>query len=268
MRSTFLLFFFLLFFTNISLAVNSGNYLAGRYALLNKDYNAAINFFEKSLDINKINNKNDNGNLEIAKELCTLYLLTNKINKCVSIGIKIEEHLDTDSSPIFLALIIDDIKNKNFNSALKRTNKIKRDFYERFSIPIIKAWILAIHKKNYKKSIEAINDLEKDFAIDGLRYTHIALINEYFEKYEEANIFYEKSINSYESPSFRLVQLAGNSFERAGKKEKAKKLYLKFSKDENDEFLISKEGKSIDVFSCFEKNFTLSLMNEIAIFSA
>ena len=81
MRSKFLLFFFLLFFANVSLAVNSGDYLAGRYALLNKDYNAAINFFEKSLDINKINKKNDNGNLEIAKELCTLYLLTNKINK-------------------------------------------------------------------------------------------------------------------------------------------------------------------------------------------
>ena len=55
----------------------------------------------------------------------------------------------------------------------------------------------------------------------------MALINEYFEKYDEANIFYEKSINSFSSPSFRLVQLAGNSFERSGKIEKAKKLYLK-----------------------------------------
>ena len=82
---------------------------------------------------------------------------------------------------------------------------------------------------------------EKDFAINGLSYLHIALINEYFKKYEEANIFYEKSINSFDSPSFRLIQLAGNSFERTGQKEKAKKLYLKFIKDTNDELLISNE---------------------------
>ena len=65
------------------------------------------------------------------------------------------------------------------------------------------------------------------------------LLNE--EKYEEANIFYEKSINSFDSPSFRIIQLAGNSFERTGQKEKAKKLYLKFIKDTNDELLISNE---------------------------
>ena len=37
------------------------------------------------------------------------------------------------------------------------------------------------------------------------------------------------------------MQLAGNSFERSGKIEKAKKLYLKFAKDSNDTLLISSE---------------------------
>ena len=242
MKFRFLLFFLLsFFFENISLSLDSGNYLAGRYALSKKDYDSAINFFEKAIDINNINKEDHKEDLDVKKELCTLYLLKNKINKCVLIGKKIEKYLFEESTLIFLALIVDDIKNKNLNSALERTKKIKRDSYERFSIPIIRAWITAAEKKNYKKSIEIINELEKDFAINGLRYLHIALINEYFKKYEEANIFYEKSINSFDSPSFRLIQLAGNSFERTGQKEKAKKLYLKFIKDTNDELLISNE---------------------------
>ena len=56
MKFRFLLFFLLsFFFENISLSLDSGNYLAGRYALSKKDYDLAINFFEKAIDINNIN---------------------------------------------------------------------------------------------------------------------------------------------------------------------------------------------------------------------
>ena len=242
MKFKFLIFFLLLFFfQNISSAIDYGNYLAGRYALSKKDYEEAIIFLEQASDINNIHEKSKEYDLDIQKELCNLYLLTGKINKCVSIAQKIQKHLPETPTMILLTLIMNDIKKRNFNSALEKTKKVKKDSYERFSIPIIKAWVIAIEKKNYKKSIETINELEQDFAINGLRYLHMALINEYFEKYDEANIFYEKSINSFSSPSFRLVQLAGNSFERSGKIEKAKKLYLKFAKDSNDKLLISSE---------------------------
>ena len=235
-----------MFNLNISLAVDSGNYLAGRYALSNKDYDSAINFFEKSIDINKIDPEKQKDDLDVSKELCTLYLLKGQINKCVFIAKKFEDYLKQESVEILLALTVYDIKNRNFDSALEKIKKIQKDSYERYSIPIIEAWLIAIEKKNYKKSIETINELKKDFAINGLRYLHIALINDYFEKYEEANIFYEKSINSYISPSFRLVQLVGNYYERMGEKEKAKKLYLKFIESDNDEILISNEINRLD----------------------
>ena len=114
-----------------------GNYLAAKHALSNKDYSTAIFFFEKTLDINKVNEK---PNQEIAKELCTLYLLEGSIGKCVSIGKKIEKYLNEESAPILLALIIDDIKKNNLDSAVKRLKKVKKHSYERFSIPIINSW--------------------------------------------------------------------------------------------------------------------------------
>ena len=55
MKFRFLLFFLLsFFFENITLSLDSGNYLAGRSALSKKDYDLAINFFEKAIDINNI----------------------------------------------------------------------------------------------------------------------------------------------------------------------------------------------------------------------
>ena len=62
--------------------------MAAKHALSNKDNSVAIFFFEKSLDINKVDEK---PNQEIAKELCILYLLEGYIEKCVSIGKKIEK---------------------------------------------------------------------------------------------------------------------------------------------------------------------------------
>ena len=107
MKFKFLIFFLLLFFfQNISSAIDYGNYLAGRYALSKKDYDSAINFFEKAIDINNINKEDHKKDLDVKKELCTLYLLKNKINKCVLIGKKIEKYLFEESTLIFLLFII------------------------------------------------------------------------------------------------------------------------------------------------------------------
>jgi len=244
-RFKLLLFFLLIsfFITRFSNAFETGNYLAAKHAVSNKDYSAAILFFEKTLDINKVDEK---PNQEIAKELCTLYLLEGSIEKCVSIGKKIEKYLNEESASILLALITDDIKRNNLDSALKRLKKVKKHSYERFSIPIINAWIIAVKNKNYKASVDVMSELDKDLHINGLKFLHLALINEFFGKKDEASILYQKSIDTFAEPSFRLIKLAGNAFERFGEIEKAKDLYKTYSKDSNQSLLISDELKRLN----------------------
>ena len=79
-----------------------------------------------------------------------------------------------------------------------------------------------------------------------MKFLHLALINEFFEKTDEASILYQKSIDAFEEPSFRLIQLAGNAFERFGEIEKAKDLYKTYSKDSNQSLLISDELKRLN----------------------
>ena len=58
-----------------------------------------------------------------------------------------------------MALVVSDIKEKKINSALNRLKKIEKSSYERFSVPIMEAWLIAGEKRNFnkaKKKIRAI----------------------------------------------------------------------------------------------------------------
>ena len=247
MKKYFIIIFFLFFYFQKSLlAIDFGNYLAGESALINKDNKAAIHYFENSINLNKLDTKYDH---DIAEKLCTLYLLEGDINNCILLGKKIEKNITSnsiESTNILMALVIGDIKKKNINSALNRLKKIKKTSYERFSVPIIEAWLIAQEKKNLNKAKKKLDELEKDYVINGLRNLNLALLHEFFNKNDEALIYYQKSINAFTQPSYRLVEISANAFERNGNFEKAKDIYIKFLSNSNDNLLIENSLKRIE----------------------
>ena len=247
MKKYFIIIFFLFFYFQKSLlAIDFGNYLAGESALINKDNKAAIHYFENSINLNKLDTKYDH---DIAEKLCTLYLLEGDINNCILLGKKIEKNITSnsiESTNILMALVIGDIKKKNINSALNRLKKIKKTSYERFSVPIIEAWLIAQEKKNLNKAKKKLDELEKDYVINGLRNLNLALLHEFFNKNDEALIYYQKTLNAFTQPSYRLVEISANAFERNGNFEKAKDIYIKFLSNSNDNLLIENSLKRIE----------------------
>jgi len=247
MNKFFIIIFFLFFyFQKPLLAIDSGNYLAGQSALSNKDNKAAIYYFKNALGLNKIDTEIRQN---IAKKLCNLYLLEGDINSCILIGKKIEKNLSSDSienTNILMALIVDDIKKRNFSSAFDKLKKIKKSSYERFSVPIIESWLIVENKKDLNKAKKKLEELEKDFAINGLRNLNLALIHDFFNKNDEALIYYQKTLNSFTQPSYRLTEISANAFERNGNFEKARDIYIKFLSDSKDNLLIEKSIKRIE----------------------
>ena len=243
-----IIFFFFFYFHKSLLAVDSGNYLAGESAFNNKDNKTAIYYFKNAIDLNKLDTEFGQN---IAKKLCVLYLLEGEIDKCILIGKKIEKNLTSDSiqnANILMALIVGDIKGKNFNSALNRLKKIKKNSYERFSVPIIESWIIAGQERNLNKAKEKLDELKKDYEvnINSLRNLNLALIYDLFNKNEKALIYYQKSINDFSKPSYRLVEILSNAYERNGDFEKAKDIYTKFLSNHNDNLLVEKSLKRIE----------------------
>ena len=240
------IFFFLFYFNKLVLAIDFGSYLAGDSALINKDNQAAIYHFKNAINSKEL--KTEYG-LDIAKKLCNLYLLEGDIDNCILLGKKIEKDISSkniDSVNILMALVVSDIKEKKINSALNRLKKIEKSSYERFSVPIIEAWLIALEKKNLQKAKKKLNELEKDFSVNGLRNFNLALIHEFFNKNDEALIYYQKSINAFTQPSYRLVEISANAFQRNSDFDKAKEIYIKFLSSSNDNLLVENSLKRIE----------------------
>ena len=243
-----IIFFFFFYFHKSLLAIDSGNYLAGESAFNNKDNKTAIYYFKNAIDLNKLDTEFGQS---IAKKLCVLYLLEGEIDKCILIGKKIEKNLTSisiEDTNILMALIVGDIKGKKFNSALKRLKKIKKNSYERFLVPIIEAWIIAGEERNLNKAKEKLDELKKDYAVNihSLRNLNLALIYDLFNKNDKALIYYQKSINDFSKPSYRLVEILSNAYERNGNFEKAKDIYTKFLSNHHDYLLVEKSLKRIE----------------------
>ena len=101
-------------------------------------------------------------------------------------------------------------------------------------------------KKNLNKAKKKLDELEKDYVIKGLRNLNLALLHDFFNKNDEALIYYQKSINAFTQPSYRLVEISANAFERNGNFEKAKDIYTKFLSNSNDNLLIENSLKRIE----------------------
>ena len=241
-----IIFIFFLYFNKLVLAIDFGSYLAGESALTNKDNQSAIYHFKNAINSKELDTEHG---YDIAKKLCNLYLLEGDIENCILLGKKIEKKLSSnsiDNANILMALIVADIKEKKINSALARLKKMEKSSYERFSVPIIEAWLIALEKKNFRKAKQKLNELEKDSSINGLRNFNLALIHEFFNKNDEALIYYQKTINAFTQPSYRLVEVSANAFERNGDFDKAKEIYIKFLSSSNDNLLIENSLKRIE----------------------
>ena len=243
-----IIFFFFFYFHKSLLAIDSGNYLAGESAFNNKDNKTAIYYFKNAIDLSKLDTEFGQN---ITKKLCVLYLLEGEIDKCILIGKKIEKNLTSDSienTNILMALIVGDIKRKKFNSALNRLKKINKSSFERFSVPIIEAWIIAGEERNLNKAKQKLDELKKDYAVNtySLRNLNLALIYDFFNKNDKALIYYQKSINDFTKPSYRLVEILSNAYERNGDFEKAKDIYTKFLSNHQDNLLVEKSLKRIE----------------------
>ena len=247
MKKILILFFFVFScFNKPLLSIDFGSYLAGDSEYVNKDNKAAIYHFNKALNLNEINTEYGR---DIAEKLCSLYLLEGKIEECVLLAERIERDLESesiDSTNIRMALVVSDIKKKKYNSALNRLKKIKKSSYERFSVPIIEAWLIAEEKNNFNLAEQKLNELEADIVVSGLRNLNLALIHDYFDKNQEALKFYQKSVNAFNKPSYRLVEITANAFQRNKDFEKAKNIFDKFLSDSNDYLLVKKHLNQIE----------------------
>lgn len=193
-----------------------GGYLAARHAQQEHDYDEAASFIERSL-------ADDPDNYDLMRRAFVLRLSEGRVGDAVDLAHRIVAH-DGDGGLAGLVLLEQAIKTGDFDAASKMATSIPREGAQRYSVPLLLAWIDAARGQSGKvaKDIAGAGDTR---GLGPLKEIHGALIADLADQTDKADAGYKKIIAAENPPSLRVAQLAGNFYERHNQPADARALY-------------------------------------------
>ena len=95
-------------------------------------------------------------------------------------------------------------------------------------MPLLTAWIEAgrQHPAPARQALDQMGDLK---GLEPLRELHLGMIADYADDIDAAQAAFDKLVASQAEPTFRVVEVAGNFYERRGRSAEATKLYQSFA---------------------------------------
>ncbi|MBI1179981.1 MAG: tetratricopeptide repeat protein [Alphaproteobacteria bacterium] len=194
-----------------------GDYLAGRFAIVNRDTDAAADYYIKAVD-------DDPTNVELAHQAFSVAIASGRQDAAVKLAHRLEALNEKPTSLTELVLLIDELKRNQLDEAKKRVAAMPRTGIVELMAPVIKAWIDAAQGQTDAalKSLDALS-ANKGFTI--FMKTHKAYILDYAGKVDEAAAAYDEAVDMQKGADLRLVLAYAHFLDVHGKPDKAKAVY-------------------------------------------
>lgn len=200
-----------------------GSYLAGRVAHLRKDFNKAADYYIVALD-------EDPKNKELVSRVYVILASKGRIAEASKYAKLALENNDQNNFT-YIIIASDEIKNNRFAEANMAMNKMQGDVYKEFIVPMMSSWAY-VGLNQPDKALKTIKAIEKEPSFKALYHFHAGMINDYFDRTDEAKKHYEIIVNEESlEMSFRSLQIISNFYIRNGQKDKAIKLVKKYNDD-------------------------------------
>ncbi|HUK59817.1 MAG TPA: tetratricopeptide repeat protein [Stellaceae bacterium] len=209
-----------------------GNYLAANHAQQVHDYVAAARFVERAL-------ANDPENFELVRRAFVLRLSEGRVDDALPLARRIVD-LDGNRGLAAVTLLIEDIKAGNLDGAAGRAKTLTRDGAQRYAVPLLLAWVEA-GRHRPAQAVQALDEMGPLRGLEPLRNLHEGLLADFNDRTAEAQQDFDKLVAAEQQPTYRIVQVAGNFYERRGRPDAAKHLYENFTTDD-DETGVAKSG--------------------------
>jgi len=197
----------------------SGNYLAGRFAQHQQDWDTAQKY------MNLVSTQ-DVGNKAILEKAFLLNIGSGKFTEAKKNALKI--YTDTNSELRELATIFltcDAINNANYAEALKDIELISNKGFGQFTKPLLKTWALV----GLGRADEAKKFLkDNSFNPDPNYHIHAGLIEELSGNDDAALAHYKVAMNN--GLELHTALIVANFFERKGQKDVANNIYENLDK--------------------------------------
>ncbi len=216
-------------------SAGTGSYLAGRFAQHQDDWRAAAQYMSQALAANP-------GDLSLLRRAYILKLGEGQMDAALALAMRLTSQ-DGEPQLASALLIADALKRDRLKEAEEMAKAMPRDGLAKFLGPLYDAW-LAAARKDTARAQQALAPMGASSGFAALHNLHMALVLDLAGKPAEAAEFYRRIANS-EAP-LRVVQLAGNFFERQGQKDEARKLYEAFRDGNPESLMIEPALKALD----------------------
>lgn len=201
---------------NTELKKSYGAYLAGRVAHLRKNFNVAADYYMEALS-------EDPENKELLGRVYVILASKGRISEAAKYA-KISLKKGDKNNFTYIIMAVDEMKKGNFAEVNKTINQLDGPVYKEFIIPLMSAWAYA-GLNQPDKALKTLSVLDKEPSFRALYHFHAGMINDYFDRTDEARRNYEIIVNDESMEmSFRALQVITNFYIRNGEKDKAVRL--------------------------------------------
>ena len=207
----------------------AGAYLAGNAAAEAHDFGAAVRYLSQAL-------QDDPDNLELLRRTFIATAGEGQRTETLELAQRVVQR-EPLAVLANLVIALDDVRGGRLEAADARLAELPRSGVTNLVLPLVRGWIAA-GRKDGDSAAAALKPLSDASAFATLHALHAAMVADFVGDQAGAADSYREAIDSSPKPPYRVVEIAGNFFERAGEPDRAHALYDAFLKDNPDTLLL------------------------------
>jgi tetratricopeptide (TPR) repeat protein len=216
-----------------------GSFLAGMHAKEVRDFGAMADYLSRVL-------AHDPDNIDLLQQGFIAMASGGRLGEAAEIGRKLESQA-AGSDTVSLVLAIQDLRTDKRTAALNRLGALSTDGLNRFTVPLVRSWIL-LEDGKLDEALAALAPLAQVKGVQTLYDLHAGLLNELGGRPADADVAYKKALEDPSKLSFRVVELIGNYYQRQKRSADAKAVYDTFRATYPDNpllpLLVEKQGET------------------------
>jgi len=189
-----------------------GEYLTGRHALFNHQYDVAADNYLEAI-------KQDPENIELMQFSLSVFIAAGRFEDAFFVNEKLKE-MDAQNEVSNILDFFNKTKNKSYDEALIDIDELSSTGIMNLIKPFFRAWIDAA--EGSASEIDAVvNSFEEENNFNFFNFFQAGLIYEYLEDFEKAESFYAQALNERGLLNLRAVEAYGKILNKNGKTGKA-----------------------------------------------
>lgn len=207
-----------------------GSYLAALHAQQERDYGHAAEFMNRAL-------ADDPGNFDLVRRTFILRVSEGRVADAVPLAQHIVD-LDRESGLAGIVLLLQEVKAGNYRAAEQRARALSNDGAQRLAAPLLISWC-EVGLQQPASALQALDALNGVRGVQTLKDLHAAILADYADRIGEAEEGYKKLTADQARLTWRVVEMAGNFYERHQRSEEARRLYERLQSGEQDSDVVA-----------------------------